>query len=140
MAFAEINLRLIYVLLQSDWLAQNLELEPLNPGRSALTNFSFPLPANFRTRMHIRGKIRLARATSVRTCVCACVRVCVCVRNSVRSGCSLHSWPCRQGLLFACGFGISRGQHSTLLVTVFLVLISLPFSFPAILYSNHIFL
>ena len=44
------------------------------------------------------------------------------LRNSVRSGCSLHSWPCRQGLLFACGFGISRGQHSTLLVTVFLVL------------------
>ena len=62
------------------------------------------------------------------------------LRNSVRSGCSLHSWPCRQGLLFACGFGISRGQHSTLLVTVFLVFISLPFSFPAILYSNHIFL
>ena len=43
------------------------------------------------------------------------------LRNSVRSGCSLHSWPCRQGLLFACRFGISRGQHSTLLVTVFLV-------------------
>ena len=62
------------------------------------------------------------------------------LRNSVRSGCSLHSWPRRQGLLFACGFGISRGQHSTLLVTVFLVLILLPFSFPVILYSNHIFL
>ena len=62
------------------------------------------------------------------------------LRNSVRSGCSLHSWPCRQGLLFACGSGISRGQHSTLLVTVFLVLILLPFSFPAILYSNLIFL
>ena len=60
-------------------------------------------------------------------------------RNSVRSGCSLHSWPCSQGLLFACGSGISRGQHSTLLVTVFLVPILLPFSFPATLYSNHIF-
>ena len=42
------------------------------------------------------------------------------LRNSVRLGCSLHSWPCRQGLFFACGFGISRGQHSTLLVTFFL--------------------
>ena len=61
-------------------------------------------------------------------------------RNSVHSGCSLHSWPCSQGLLFACGSGISRGQHSTLLVTVFLVPILLPFSFPATLYSNHIFL
>ena len=79
MAFAEINLRVIYVLLQPDWFDQNLELEPLNPGRSALTNVSFPIPANFRTRIHIRGKIRLARETSVRACVYACVRVCVCV-------------------------------------------------------------
>ena len=31
-------------------------------------------------------------------------------------------------------------QLATLLVTVFLVLILLPFSFPIILYSNHIFL
>ena len=81
MAFAEFNLRVIYVLLQSDWLAQNLELEPLFPGRSALTNFSFPLPANFRMRIHISGKIRLARETSVRTCVC--VPVCVFVYASV---------------------------------------------------------
>ena len=80
MSFAEINLRVIYVLLQSDWFDHNLELEPLNPGRSAMTNVSFPIPANFRTRMHIRGKRRLARETSVRACVYACVRVCVCVR------------------------------------------------------------
>ena len=85
MAFAEINLRVIYVLLQSDWFAQNLELEPVNPGMSAQTNFSFPLPANFRTRMHLRGKIRLARETSVRACVCAWVRVCVCVRCCERA-------------------------------------------------------
>ena len=86
MAFAEINLRVIYLLLQSDWLSQNLELEPLIPGRSALTNFSFPLPANFRMRMHISGKIRLARETTVRACLCvpvfvfvyASVLVCVC--------------------------------------------------------------
>ena len=58
------------MLQQSDWLAQNLELEPLNSGRSALTNFSFLLPANIRTRMHIREKIWLVRETSVRTCVC----------------------------------------------------------------------
>ena len=80
MAFAEINLHVINVLLQSDWLAQNLELEPLNPG----SNVSFPLLANFSMRMHIRGKIRLARETSVRACVCACVRVCVFVRCCVR--------------------------------------------------------
>ena len=73
------------MLLQSDWLAQNLELEPLNPGRLALTNVSFPFPASLRMRMHIRGKIRLARETSVRACVCACVRVCVCVRCCVRA-------------------------------------------------------
>ena len=68
------------MLLQSDWLAQNLELVPLKTGRSALTNFSFLVPANIRTRMHIRGKIRLARETCVRACVCACVRVNLCVR------------------------------------------------------------
>ena len=81
MAFAEINLRVIYVLLQSDWLSQNLELEPLIPGRSALINFSFPLQANFRMRMHIRGKIRLAREISVRACMY--VPVCVYVYASV---------------------------------------------------------
>ena len=81
MAFAEFNSRVIYVLLQSDWFVQNLELEPLNPGRSAQTNLSFPLPANFRTRMYILGQIRLARESRVRACLCvrpllwACVRV-----------------------------------------------------------------
>ena len=85
MAFAGINLRVIYVLLQSDWFDQYLELELLNTGRSSLTNVSFPIPANFRTRMHIRGKIRLARETSVRECVYACVRVCVCVRRCGRA-------------------------------------------------------
>ena len=64
------------MLLQSDWFAQNLELEPLNPGRSAQTNLSFPLPANFRTRMHIHGKIRLVRESTVRACLCVCVRCC----------------------------------------------------------------
>ena len=91
MAFSEINLRVIYVLLQSDWFAQNLEFESLNPGRSAQTNFSFPLPATFRTRMHILGKTRLARETRVRACLCerpylwACVRVfnCMCVLSCV---------------------------------------------------------
>ena len=37
MAFAKINLTVIYVLLLSDWLAHNLELEHLNPGMSVLT-------------------------------------------------------------------------------------------------------
>ena len=57
MALEEVNLRVIYALLQSDWLAQDLELEPRIRGRY----FSFPSPAHFRTRMRIRGKIRLAR-------------------------------------------------------------------------------
>ena len=69
MVFAELNLRVLYVLLQSDWFAQNLELEPLNPGLSAQTNLSFSLPAKFRTRMHILGKIRLARKSRVRACL-----------------------------------------------------------------------
>ena len=85
MAFVEINLSVIYVLLQSDWLAQNLELEPLNPCISVLTNVSFILPANFRIRIHIRGK----NTASLRACVCVfscmfvyasvvvCVRACV---------------------------------------------------------------
>ena len=80
MAFAEINLRVIFVLLPSDWLAKNLELEPLIPGRSPLTNFSFPLPTNFRMRIHISGKIRLARETSVRACLCLCFLA----RNKIR--------------------------------------------------------
>ena len=89
MAFSEINLRVIYVLLISDWFSQNCELEPLIPGRSSET--SFPLPANFRTRMHIPGKIRLARESRVCSCLCvrpllwACVRVfnCMGVLSSV---------------------------------------------------------
>ena len=85
MAFAEINLPVIYVLLQSDLLAQNLELEPLNPGMSVLTNVSFILPTNFRMRMHIRVK----NTASLRACVCvlACVfvyaSVVVCVSTCV---------------------------------------------------------
>ena len=49
---------------QSDWLAQDLELEPRKPGRCAQTYFSFPSSAHFRTRMRIRGKIWLARETT----------------------------------------------------------------------------
>ena len=77
MALAEIKLHVIYTLLQSDWLAQNLELEPGNPGRSTHTYSSFPPPAHLRTRMRKRGKIGLARETSVRACVyvCAWLRV-----------------------------------------------------------------
>ena len=55
------NLRL----LQSDWLAQDLELEPRKPGRSAQTYFSFPSPAHFRMRMRIHGWLaRLLRAVA----------------------------------------------------------------------------
>ena len=64
-ALEEVNLRVIYALLQSDWLAQDLELEPRKPGRCAQTYFSFPSPAHFRTCMRISGKIRLARETMV---------------------------------------------------------------------------
>ena len=81
MAFEEINLPVIYLLLQSDWLAQNLELEPLNPGMSVLTNVSFILPANFRKRMHIRIKY----TASLCACVCACLRISVYVRCCVRT-------------------------------------------------------
>ena len=70
------------MLLLSDWLAHNLELEPLNPGMSVLTNVSFPLPANFRMRMHIRGKIRLTRETSVRACLCIRPLLCNTRNNS----------------------------------------------------------
>ena len=74
MALAEINLRAIYALLQSDWLAQDLELEPRKPGRSAQTYFSFPSPAHFRTRMRILGKIRLACETNDHATACSLVR------------------------------------------------------------------
>ena len=69
MAFAEIKLHVIYALLQSDWLAQNLELEPGIPGRSTHTFSSFPPPAYLRKRMRTRGNICLAREASVRGCV-----------------------------------------------------------------------
>ena len=88
MALAELKLHVVYALLQSDYLAQNLELEPANPGSSTLKYCSFPSPSHLLTRMRIREKIGLARETSVRACVyvcvllrvCACVRVCVSVR------------------------------------------------------------
>ena len=85
MALAEINLRVIYALLQSDWLAQNLELEPGNPGRPTKSYFYLPPTAYFRTHMRIHGKIRLARKTRMRACVCVCVGACVfaCVRVCV---------------------------------------------------------
>ena len=81
MAFAEINLPVIYMLLQSDLLAQNLELELLNPTMAVLTNVSFILPANFFIRMHIRGK----NTTSLRECVCVCLRACLCMSCCVRT-------------------------------------------------------
>ena len=68
------------------------------------TNFFFPLPANFRTRMHRRGKIRLARETSVRACVCACVRVCVCVRCCGRACVCLIACVCFRECVCACVF------------------------------------
>ena len=70
-------LRVIYTLLQSDWLVQNLEIEPRNLGRSTHTYFSFSFPAHILTRMRKRGKILLARVTSLRQCVCICVGACV---------------------------------------------------------------
>ena len=87
---------LIYALLQSDCLAQNLELEPLNPGRSAKTYFTFPPPAQFRTRMRIRGIKRLARETRVLVCMCVrvCVRARVCFLVFVRALECLHACVC----------------------------------------------
>ena len=66
MALAEINLRAIYALRQSDWLAQDLELEPRKPGRSAQTYFSFPSPPTFARACAYPEKIRLARETTKR--------------------------------------------------------------------------
>ena len=85
MAFAEIKLHVIYALLQSDWLAQNLELEPGIPGRSTHTYSSFRPPTYLSTRIRIRGKVSLAREISVRSCVYVCVwlRVCMCVCGCV---------------------------------------------------------
>ena len=80
MALVEIKLHVAYALLQSDWLVQNLELVPGNPGTSSShTYISFPPPAHLRTRMRIRGKISLVRETSVRACVfvCVCLRACL---------------------------------------------------------------
>ena len=79
MTLAEINLCVIYILLKSDWLAQNIELEPRIPGSSTQTYFYLPPPALFRKGLGIQGKIRLARETRVRACVYVCVweRVCV---------------------------------------------------------------
>ena len=65
MALVEIKLHVIYALIQSDWLAQNLELVPGIPSMSTHTYYSFPPPANLPTRIRIRGKICLARETSV---------------------------------------------------------------------------
>ena len=47
MALEEINLRVIYALLQSDCLAPNLELEPRNPGRSFQMYISVPQAYGF---------------------------------------------------------------------------------------------
>ena len=81
MALAEINLRVINALLQSDWFVQNLEFEPSNPGRSTHTYFSFhPAPTFSRACEKPGKKGWLARLVCVSVCVCMymCVRICVC--------------------------------------------------------------
>ena len=98
----------------SDWFAQNLELWPFNPGRCAQTNFSFPLTDNFRTRMHIRGKIWLAFDTSQRACVCACVSVCVFVRCFGRACVCLMVCVCFRVCVCAYIF-----QHECVFVCVY---------------------
>ena len=128
---AEINLRVIYALLQSDWLAQNLELERRKHGRSTQTYFYLPPPAHFRTRMRINGKIRLTRETRVRACVClivsafvsvfvgisscmsvfwwVCVRVCVCVPKYLFVCWCACMCVCERECVLVCGFVSSRG-------------------------------
>ena len=79
MALAAIKLQVIYALVQSDWLDQNLELEPGIRGRSTHTHSSFPPPAYLRKRMEIRGKISLLVWVCVRVCnnsFCVCFRMC----------------------------------------------------------------
>ena len=81
MALAEINLRVIHALLQSDWFVQNLEFEPSNPGKSTLTYFSFHPPPTFsRACENPEKNSWLARLVCVSVCVCICVCVYVCVR------------------------------------------------------------
>ena len=93
MALAEIKLHVIYSLLQSDCLAQNVELEPGNPGRSTNTYSSFPPTAHLRTRIRIRGKISLVRdVVCVRVCMYVCGCVCVCLRACL----------CERPLVWAC--------------------------------------
>ena len=82
MALAEIKLLVIYALLQSDWLSQNLEQEPGIPGMSTHT-FVPSLPHYLLTRMRIRGKNCLVCETSVRACVYVCVWLRVCVTACV---------------------------------------------------------
>ena len=82
MALAEINLHIIYALLQSDWLVQNLELELRNPGRSTHTHFSFPTPTHF-PRACVNSEKCCWLARQVCVSVCICVGACGCVPASV---------------------------------------------------------
>ena len=99
MALAEINLRVIHALLQSDWFVQNLEFEPSNPGRSTLMYFSFhPPPTFLRACENPEKNGWLARLVCVSVCVyvyvCAYICVCVCV--------SLRACLCVRPLVWAC--------------------------------------
>ena len=81
------------MLLDSDWFAQNLELWPLNPRRSAQTNFSFPLTSNFRTRMQCAGVcvcLSVCVCMLAHMCASVCMCVCVCVHAYVRE--FVHSY------------------------------------------------
>ena len=99
MALAEINLRVVYALLQSDWFVQNLEFEPSNPGRSTHTYFSFHPPPTF-TRAcenpEKNGWLAKLVCVSVCVCICVCVYVCVCVCVSLRA------CLCVRPLVWAC--------------------------------------
>ena len=89
MAFSEIILRVIYALLQSDWLAQNVELEPQYPAGLPRRIFPSLPPPTFVLACSYTDKLGwVARLECVCVCVCVCVcgrvcarlRACLCVR------------------------------------------------------------
>ena len=75
------HLRVIYALLQSDWLAQNVELEPQYPANLPRRIFPLLPPPTFALACAYTEKLGWVARLE---CVCVCVCVCVCGRVCAR--------------------------------------------------------